>query len=106
MPHPNVVDAPSTGTFQTPAVHRAGELTIAVSAGRLPAAAAAIRDALAARFDGRYALAIAGLRDLRDRLLANGDRDEWKAISEAILGDEFCADVEDGTLATKVGSWR
>ncbi len=37
----NVVDAPSTGTFLTPAVHRAGDLTIAVSAGRLPAAAPA-----------------------------------------------------------------
>src|SRR5258708_6099784 len=40
----NVVDAPGIGTFLTPAVHRAGALTIAIFTGRLPAAAAAIRD--------------------------------------------------------------
>jgi siroheme synthase-like protein len=102
----NVVDAPTTGTFLTPAVHRAGDLTIAVSAGRLPGAAAAIRDTMAGRFDARYAAAIAVLRDLRDRLLASGDRDEWKAISNKLLGDSFCSDVESGSLEGKVGSWR
>lgn len=102
----NVVDAPSSGTFLTPAVHRAGDLTIAVSAGRLPAAAAAIRDRVAERFDGRYATAIAGLRDLRDRLLASGDRDRWKTISQETLGDSFCSDVESGSLAGKDASWR
>lgn len=102
----NVVDAPTTGTFLTPAVHRAGDLTIAVSAGRLPGAAAAIRDTMAGRFDARYAAAIAVLRDLRDRLLASGDRDEWRAISNKILGDSFCSDVESGSLEGKVGSWR
>jgi siroheme synthase-like protein len=102
----NVVDAPTTGTFLTPAVHRTGDLTIAVSAGRLPGAAAAIRNTLAGRFDARYAAAIAVLRDLRDRLLASGDRDEWKAISNEILGDSFCLDVESGSLEGKVGSWR
>lgn len=55
----NVVDALSTGTFLTPAVHRAGDLTIADSAGRFPAAAAA-----------------------------------------------FYSDVESGSPAAKVGSWR
>lgn len=102
----NVVDAPTTGTFLTPAVHRAGDLTIAVSAGRLPGAAAAIRNTLAGRFDARYAATIAVLRDLRDRLLASGDQDEWKAISNEILGDSFCLDVESGSLEGKVGSWR
>jgi siroheme synthase-like protein len=102
----NVVDAPSTGSFQTPAVHRSGDLTIAVSAGRLPAAASAIRDAIAARFDSRYASAIAGLRDLRDGLLAAGDKAKWKAISNEVLGDGFCSDVESGLIATRVGSWR
>ena len=102
----NVVDAPSAGSFATPAVHRSGELTIAVSAGRLPAAAGAIRDAIGARFDDRYASAIAELRDLRDRLLANGGRDEWKTISGQMLGDSFCADVESGLLPSKVDAWR
>jgi siroheme synthase-like protein len=102
----NVVDAPSSGTFQTPAVHRAGDLTIAVSAGGLPAAAAAIRDTVAERFDGRYASAIAALRDLRERLLANGERDQWKTISRETLGDSFCSDVESRSLSGKVASWR
>jgi precorrin-2 dehydrogenase/sirohydrochlorin ferrochelatase len=77
----NVVDAPGSGSFTTPAVHRIDDLTVAVSAGRLPAAAAAIRDAIAGRFDERYAAAIADLRELRDRLLAAGDHDGWRAIS-------------------------
>jgi siroheme synthase-like protein len=102
----NVVDAPNAGTFLTLAVHRAGDLTVAVSAGRLPGAAAAIRDAVAERFDARYASAIAELRDLRDRLLASGDRAEWKTISDEVLGDSFCSEVESGSLAGKVASWR
>ncbi len=102
----NVVDAPGIGTFLTPAVHRAGDLTIAIFTGRLPAAAAAIRDAVAGRFDGRYAAAIAEVRDLRDRLLASGERAEWKAISDELLGGSFCADVESGSLEAKVAPWR
>jgi precorrin-2 dehydrogenase / sirohydrochlorin ferrochelatase len=102
----NVVDAPSLGNFVTPAVHRAGDLTIAVSAGRLPAAAGAIRDAIADRFDDRYSMSIAELRDLRDRLIADGDRDAWKTIVAELLGADFCAQVESGSIAAKVDAWR
>jgi precorrin-2 dehydrogenase/sirohydrochlorin ferrochelatase len=102
----NVVDAPERGNFVTPATHRSGDLTIAVSAGRLPAAASAIRDAIAARFDDRYASSIAELRRLRDSLVASGDRDAWKTIVAELLSDGFCSDVEDGSMATKVGAWR
>lgn len=102
----NVVGAPGVGTFLTSAVHRSGDLTIAIFTGRLPGAAVAIRDSVAERFDGRYAAAIADLRDLRDRLLASGDRTAWKAISDDVLGDSFCADVERGSIAARVGAWR
>jgi precorrin-2 dehydrogenase / sirohydrochlorin ferrochelatase len=102
----NVVDAPATGNFATPAVHRSGDLAIAVSTGRLPAAAAAIRNSIAARFDERYASSIAELRELRDQLLASGDRDAWKTIVAELLGAEFCSDVESGSMAAKVGAWR
>ncbi|MDW8405378.1 precorrin-3B C(17)-methyltransferase [Chloroflexus sp.] len=44
----NVADAPDEGDFHVPAVHRSGELTIAVSShGTAPARAAAVRDAIA-----------------------------------------------------------
>jgi siroheme synthase-like protein len=102
----NVVDAPLLGNFVTPAVHRAGDLTIAVSAGRLPAAAGAIRDAIANRFDDRYSTSIAELRELRDQLIAGGDRDAWKTIVAELLGPDFCAQVESGSIAAKVDAWR
>jgi precorrin-2 dehydrogenase / sirohydrochlorin ferrochelatase len=102
----NVVDDPESGTFVTPSVHRAGELTIAVSTGRTPAAAAAIRAELGRRFDARYDRAIRALRGLRDRLLANGRRDEWKRASRDLIGDEFCKDVEQGSVEGRVAEWR
>jgi len=72
----NVVDAPGAGNCITPATHRAGGLTIAVSAGGVPSAAVRIRDAIAERFDDRYAAALASLAQLRERLLGRDDRDD------------------------------
>lgn len=44
----NVADAPAEGSFHLPAVHRAGDLTVAVSSGgAAPARAVALRDAIA-----------------------------------------------------------
>jgi precorrin-2 dehydrogenase / sirohydrochlorin ferrochelatase len=102
----NVVDMPTAGNFVTPSVHRSGDLTIAVSTGRVPAAAAAIRRELAARFDGRYGVAIGMLRQLRERLLGLGQRDDWTRASRELIGEEFCADVEQGRIEGRVGSWR
>ncbi|HEX6630586.1 MAG TPA: NAD(P)-dependent oxidoreductase, partial [Gemmatimonadaceae bacterium] len=42
----NVADAPGEGTFSAAAVHRAGELVVAVGAGGVPTAAARVRDAI------------------------------------------------------------
>jgi precorrin-2 dehydrogenase/sirohydrochlorin ferrochelatase len=51
----NVADLPDSGTFATMAAHRSGSLVVGVSAGGVPGAAARIRDAIAVRFDERYA---------------------------------------------------
>lgn len=101
----NVADAPEEGTFSAAAVHRAGDLVIAVSAGGVPAAAARVRDAIAERFDDRYARAVADLRGLRARLRDAGDGARWREVSDALVGDEFVARVEDGTLTERVRQW-
>jgi siroheme synthase-like protein len=102
----NVVDDPGAGNFVTPSVHRSGELTIAISSGRTPAVAAAIRAELGRRFDGRYAAAIRSLRALRDRLLGAGRRDDWKRASRELIAEDFCLDVEQGRMEGRVAEWR
>ncbi|BDE04896.1 hypothetical protein WPS_01720 [Vulcanimicrobium alpinum] len=57
------------GDFATPAVHRAGPLTVTVDSGGLsPSFTKRIRDELALQFDARYARAAATLGALRDRV--------------------------------------
>jgi siroheme synthase-like protein len=101
----NITDYPDEGNFHTMAIHRSGDVTIAVSSGGVPGAAARIRDAIAERFDGRYERAVSALRGLRSRLLASGD-DEWRAAAPKLIGDDFCTSVEDGSFAERVDSWR
>lgn len=102
----NVADDPGAGNFVTPSVHRSGELTIAVTTGRLPAAAAAIRSEVARRFDGRYDRAIRALRTLREKLLGSADRAAWKRASRELIGEDFCERVERGEVERQVASWR
>jgi len=101
----NITDYPDEGNFHTMALHRSGEVTIAVSSGGVPGAAARIRDAIAQRFDGRYERAVSALRGLRSRLIADGD-DRWRAAAPKLIGDDFCSSVEDGSITEKVDSWR
>ena len=101
----NITDFPDEGNFHSMAIHRSGDVTIAVSSGGVPGAAARIRDAIAERFDGRYERAVSALRGLRSRLLATGN-DKWRDAAPVLIGDDFCDSVEDGTLADKVESWR
>lgn len=101
----NITDYPDEGNFHTMAIHRSGDVTIAVSSGGVPGAAARIRDAIAERFDGRYERAVSALRGLRSRLLASGD-DQWRDAAPKLVGDDFCSSVEDGSFANKVDSWR
>jgi siroheme synthase-like protein len=101
----NITDYPDEGNFHTMALHRSGDVTVAVSAGGVPGAASRIRDAIAERFDGRYERAVSALRGLRSKLIARGG-DEWKAVAPRLLDDGFCASVEDGSFSERVDSWR
>lgn len=102
----NVVDAPGEGSFATMAVHRAGGLVVGVSAGGVPGAAARVRDAIARRFDERYAGALAGLAALRRSLLERGAASDWRALAADVIDDEFCQTVESETLDERVAAWR
>jgi siroheme synthase-like protein len=102
----NVADRPSEGSFVTMAMHRAGSLVIGVSAGGVPGAAARIRDAIASRFDSRYARALAELASVRRALLDRGDGATWRTRAGELLDDDFCDAVEQGTVAREAASWR
>jgi siroheme synthase-like protein len=102
----NVVDAPREGSFATMAVHRAGALVVGVSAGGVPGAAARVRDAIARRFDARYAGALDGLAVLRRALLDRGAATEWRALAADVIDDEFCTTVETEQLDARVAAWR
>ena len=101
----NITDYPDEGNFHTMALHRSGDVTIAVTAGGVPGAAARIRDAIAERFDGRYERAVSALRGLRSKLIASGD-DRWRDAAPTLIGTDFCHSVEDGSFDQKVDSWR
>lgn len=101
----NVVDSPEEGDFHNMALHRSGDLTIAVSTGGVPGAAARIRDDLAARFDARYDRALSALRRLRQKLRTD-DGGGWDKAAGALITDDFCESVEKGTFNEKVAAWR
>jgi siroheme synthase-like protein len=102
----NVADRPEEGSFATMATHRDGALVVGVSAGGVPGAAARIRDAIATRFDARYASALGQLAILRRTLLGRGDGASWRALSGEVIGADFCAVVESDGFDERVASWR
>jgi precorrin-2 dehydrogenase/sirohydrochlorin ferrochelatase len=102
----NVADAPEEGNFVTAATHRAGALVVAVTAGGVPTAARRVRDAVAERFDGRYARAVETLSELRRETLRAGGPAAWREAAAALVGDDFCASVESGTFFQRVAAWR
>ena len=102
----NVADAPGDGSFSTMATHRHGALIVGVSAGGVPSAAARIRDAIAMRFDARYASALAELSALRRRMLDDGEGESWRRRAATVVDERFCEAVESGELATRVSAWR
>ena len=101
----SITDYPDEGNFHGMALHRSGDITIAVSSGGVPGAAARIRDAIAERFDSRYERAVSLLRGLRARSLSKGG-DRWRDVSAKLLDTDFCSSVEDGTFVDKADSWR
>ena len=102
----NVADAPADGSFATMATHRSGALVFGVSAGGVPGAAARIRDALAGRFDARYARALEALSRLRRTLLDRGAGAEWRARAGEVIDADFCERVENGAIVERVDAWR
>jgi len=102
----NVVNRPELGDFITPAVHRCGDLVIAVSAGGVPNAAARIRDSISRTFDGRYASAVQELATLRHDLIASGNRERWAKAAATLIGEDFSERVESGDFDASVSQWR
>jgi precorrin-2 dehydrogenase/sirohydrochlorin ferrochelatase len=102
----NVAGAPDEGNCTTPAVHRAGDVVVAVSAGGVPMAAARIRDAIGRRIDVRYADAIRQLSAFRRASIDGGRRDQWSSAAVALIGDDFCASVESGAFSERAAEWR
>jgi siroheme synthase-like protein len=102
----NVADAPEEGSFATMATHRAGALVVGVTAGGVPGAAARVRDAIADRFDERYAGAFAELATLRRSLIDRGASADWRALAADVIDDAFTDTVESGALEARVSAWR
>jgi precorrin-2 dehydrogenase/sirohydrochlorin ferrochelatase len=102
----NVADVPGEGSFATVAAHRAGDLVVAVFTGGVPTAAVRIRDAIARRFDARYARALDRLAALRTRLLAEGESARWRRAADALVPADFCDAVEGGTFDARAAEWR
>lgn len=102
----NVADAPDEGSFATMAIHRSGGIVVGVSAAGVPGAAARIRDAIARRFDSRYARAVGGLAKVRRTLVDRGERDAWRTLAGNVIDHDFCKSVEQGTLDERIASWR
>jgi siroheme synthase-like protein len=100
-----MANAADGGNCTMAATHRAGELVIAVSAGGVPGAAVRIRDALAERFDGRYADAIAALRAMRRQALADSGAESWRRSAAVLVNEDFCDAVESGAFAAAVRQW-
>jgi siroheme synthase-like protein len=102
----NVADAPDEGSFATMATHRAGTLVVGVSAGGVPGAAARVRDAVADRFDDRYASALRRLASMRRTMIERGASAEWRALAGELLDERFCDAVESGALEARMSAWR
>ena len=101
----NVADLPAEGDFVVPAQGGPGPLTVSVYAGGLPDGATRILAAIRERFDGRYADAVTALSALRVHYLRGGRPDEWARARAEMLGDDFCASVEDGRFETRLARW-
>lgn len=101
-----VAGDPSAGSCVMPAVHRSGDLLVAVTSGGVPRASARVRDDLARRLDDRYAAAIRELMQLRRRLLEDQDRAAWRSAASVLVADDFCESVESGAFTERLAAWE
>jgi precorrin-2 dehydrogenase len=102
----NVADLPEEGSFSSVAQRTTGALLVAVGADGVPAAATRILAAIGDRFDARYGDALTALRALRKRLLARGGHVEWDRASTQLIGSDFIARVEDGSVVRDTAGWE
>ena len=102
----NVVTAPEQGNCITPAVHRAGGVTIAVTAGRVPTRRGSNPRSRRPIIDERYAGAVRELTAFRATLLERRQRDRWIEANQALVGDDFCDRVEAGEFDERMAAWR
>ncbi len=102
----SVVDAPEAGSFISMAVHRTGQLTVGVGTGSVPSAAARIRDAIADRFDGRYADAVTASAALRSEILGSKGSGGWAPLYRRLFSEDFCERVENGTFSEEIAACR
>ena len=91
----NVADRPELCDFTAPAVVRQGDLTIAVSThGASPAMARWIRERLQAEFGPEYAETLGLLRQVRERLRAEGvGAEQAREVFQALAGPQLLGAV-------------
>jgi hydroxymethylbilane synthase len=81
---------PARGTFTIPAVHRSGQLIVAVASSDLaPSFVERVRDELAVQFDTRYARAAATLGALHDRMNHVLPAERHAAVLEHFAGRDI-----------------
>ncbi len=96
----NVVDDPAWCSFSLPAVHRQGDLLIAVSTnGKSPALARLIKEELAGKFREEFAQALELLGSLRERLFEKCPDDKIRGkVLQGLVTRELLNLIEDGQL--------
>ena len=94
----NVADVPKWCNFILPATARRGDLSISVStAGKSPALASALRQALEVQFGPEYGVLVNILGTLRDTVLAEGrPHAENKLIFARLADPEMAVWIKDG----------
>jgi precorrin-2 dehydrogenase/sirohydrochlorin ferrochelatase len=86
-------DDEAPGNFSTPAVIRAGDLVVTVSAGGSPALAAAVRDALKTHVSPKWVAMSAAMQELRPRIHAAGAPIEERRRAFRDLATDEAMDV-------------
>ena len=82
-------DDAAAGDFTVPALHRRGNVTLAVSIGGAPALAAKIRDQLARALDDRWSKLADASESLRPWVISKmSDPDRRRAALRDLVGDE------------------
>jgi siroheme synthase-like protein len=93
------------GDFSTPAVLREGQLTVTVSAGGSPAVAAAVRDRLRERMDGKWVRMAEVATEYRPYLMARGATAEIRRAIYRDLASDEAMDVLEARGREGLSEW-